>query len=154
MSSSPPMPPSEPPRPGDQASDGDPTQAYPSQGSAPQGEGAAQAAERKRNRWVLPVVVVLVVILGVVAGVLASENKSKSPSTVINQHSSTTANNVSVTVPPRQPAQTETVTAPAQTVTAPAKTVTAPAQTVTTPLQPGTPPTTTATGATSSGATP
>jgi hypothetical protein len=82
-------------------------------------------SSQKRSGWIWPTIAMLAV-LGVLAGVIASDNKSKSPSTVVNQRTTSTTNSLGVSVQAPQPTHTTTVTAPTKTVTAPVKTVTSP----------------------------
>jgi hypothetical protein len=89
-------------------------------------------APKRRGTWIWPLIVVLAA-LGVLAGVIASNNKSKSPSTVVNQQTTSTTNSLGVSVQSSQPTHTSTVTAPTKTVTAPAQTVTSTAPASTTP---------------------
>jgi len=94
------------------------------------GPGAPQP--KKGGSWVWPAIVA-VVVLGILAGVIAANDRSSSPTTVVNQQSTSTTNSIGVSVQAPKPAQTTTVTAPTKTVTTPAQTVTAPAPAVTTP---------------------
>ncbi len=90
------------------------------------------AASKRHGAWIWPLIAVLAA-LGVLAGVIASNNKAKSPSTVVNQQTTSTTNSLGVSVQSPQPTHTSTVTAPTKTVTAPAQTVTTTAPASTTP---------------------
>jgi hypothetical protein len=96
-------------------------------------------SSQKHSGWIWAAIA-LVAALGVLAGVIASDNKSKSPSTVVNQQTTSTTNSLGVSVQAPQPTHTTTVTAPTKTVTAPAQTVTSPKPASTTPPATAAPP--------------
>lgn len=126
------------PPPGSQPPEWDP--------NAPPATGdGRQPPPQKHSPWLWPAIII-VAILGVLAGVIVSQNKAS----VSSQQSTSTVNNLGLTV--QAPAstvtnktvtqETKTVTAPAPpakttTTTVPSKTTTTPTETTPAPAAPG-----------------